>query len=123
MYRKYMEIADPTEYSQAIALLGSWRHWEVLTACEWFQPYVERWRSELATKFESDRYHEMKDVAEKSKGTSAGIRATAWLAERYSPTEKPKRGRPSEDEKKARLKEEADEDKQLKEEAERLGLA
>ena len=121
MYRKYMEIGDPTEYSQAIGLLGSWAHWEALCKCKWFKPYVAQWRDELKVKFESDRYREMLDVAENHKGTPQGIQATKWLAERYSkPT--PKRGRPSKAEKQAALKQATEEDDLVSEEAERLGL-
>ena len=122
MYVKYMDIADPTEYSQAIALLGSWRHWELLTATDWFKPYIERWRTELSVKFESDRFQEMKEVALTHKGTTQGVSATKWLAERYSQVSKPQRGRPSKAEKSAALKEETEEDKLLAEEAKRLGI-
>ena len=123
MYRKYMELGDPTEYSTAIALLGSWRHWQVLTACEWFQEHITKWRSELAVKFESDRYQEMVSVSVNQNGTPAGVAATKWLADRYSNQKNaPKRGRPSAAEKKLALKEESEEDKLLNEEAERLGL-
>lgn len=122
MYRKYMEIGDPTEYRIAMGLLGSWEHWKMLCELSWFKPHVEKWRNELAVKFESDRYQEMLDVAEKSKGTPQGVQATKWLAERYSTPNKPKRGRPSKAEKKAALKQETEEDKLLQEEAARLGL-
>ena len=122
MYRKYMEIGDPTEYSQAIGLLGSWEHWKTLTSTAWFKPYVEAWRAELKVKFESDRYQEMLDVADTQKGTPQGIQATKWLAERYSTPKAPKRGRPSKAEKKAALKEHTEEQDLLKEERDRLGL-
>ena len=122
MYRKYMEIGDPTEYRIAVGLLGSWEHWAHLCECTWFKPYVEKWRNELAVKFESDRYQEMLDVAEMQKGTAQGVQATKWLAERYSTPAKPKRGRPSKAEKKAALKEATEEETLLKEEAQRLGL-
>ena len=122
MYRKYMEIGDPTEYSQAIGLLGSWKHWQTLCAAPWFEPYITEWRDELKTKFESDRFREMSEVAETQKGTPQGVQATKWLAERYSKVESPKRGRPSKAEKKAALKQELEEDELLNEEAARLGL-
>lgn len=124
MYRKYMEIGDPTEYSQAIGLLGSWAHWEALCKCTWFKPHVEQWRSELKVKFESDRYREMQDVAEKHAGTPQGVQATKWLAERYSTAspKAPKRGRPSKAEKQAAIQQEIEEDQLIKEEAERLEL-
>jgi hypothetical protein len=122
MYRKYIEIGDPTEYTQAISLLGSWRHWEVLTSCAWFEPYISRWRAELKVKFESDRYQEMLEVSTSHKGTPQGTQATKWLADRYTTPTKSKRGRPSKEEKALHLKEASTEDQLLADEAERLGL-
>lgn len=122
MYRKYMEIGDPTEYSQAIGLLGSWEHWQTLCAAKWFKPYIEKWREELRVKFESDRYREMQEVADTCKGTPQGVQATKWLAERYSNSKPAKRGRPSKAEKAAALKEQLKEEELLAEEQERLGL-
>lgn len=122
MYQKYMEIGDPTEYRTAIALLGSWRHWQVLTSASWFQPHIERWRKELKIKFESDRYAEMLKIEESHTGTPMGLQATKWLAERYSDVPKKKRGRPTKAEVTANAKEESQEEKLLLEEAERLGL-
>ena len=122
MYRKYMEIGDPTEYSQAIGLLGSWEHWRTLTSANWFKPYIEKWRDELKVKFESDRYREMTEVAETQKGTPSGVQATKWLAERYSKPEPSVRGRPSKAEKAKALKEQIEEDELLAEEQARLGL-
>jgi hypothetical protein len=122
MYEKYMELLDPTEYTQAIALLGSWRHWEALTSRAWFKPYIERWRAELKVKFESDRFREMVKVAETHKGTTQGVQATKWLAERYSTKEQTKRGRPSKGEKARALRESTEEEQLLVEEAQRLGL-
>ena len=119
MYRKYMEIGDPTEYATAKILLGSWRHWQLLTEANWFQEYIVRWREELKAKFESKRWEEMNEVVTNMPGTPQAMQATKWLADRYS---KPKRGRPSKDEKKELLKEESEEDKLLAEEAQRLGL-
>ena len=122
MYQIYMDVGDPTEYTQAIALLGSWKHWTLLSECEWFKPLLKEWRNELETKFESDRFLEMEDVAKTHKGTPQGVSATKWLAERYSTVRKPKRGRPSKAEKKAALIEETEDDKLHQEDAERLGL-
>ena len=120
MYLKYMELGDPTEYTQAIALLGSWDHWKKLCAQSWFKEHLTTWRSELKVKMESDRFLEMDDVAKKQKGSPQGISATKWLAERYG--EKPKRGRPSAEEKKGHLKQLTKEEELHAEDAERLGI-
>ena len=121
MYKEFMRISDPTEYKVATELLGSWRHWEVLTACEWFKPYVERWRKELSVSIESKQVDTMKEIQRTMPGTPQAIQATKWLAYRNTRA-KPKRGRPSKMERQALLKEESTEDRLLQEEAERLGL-
>lgn len=125
MRMTYLDISDPTEYSTAIALLGpqGWRHWCLLVECKWFKPHIKRWRNELKMKFESDRFQEMQLVAINQNGTPAGVAATKWLADRYSNKgSSPKRGRPSQDEKDALLREESAEDQLLAEEATRIGL-
>ena len=120
MYRLYMEIGDPTEYTQAIALLGSWKHWLVLCQCDWFP--IENWRLELRTKMESDRFLEMQEVADKQKGTTQGVSATKWLADRYGVKPKTKRGRPSKEEKAVALKEELESKHDISSDAQRLGI-
>lgn len=123
MYEKYMEIGDPTEYSQAIALLGSWRHWKVLTSTQWFAPYVDRWREELKVKLESERFREMETLAETHHGTQIGVQATKWLSDRYtSGSKKSKRGRPSNLEVENSLNEDKKELELLEVEAQRIGL-
>jgi len=121
MYKRYMEIGDPTEYAFAQAMFGSWAHWRALSSASWFSEYVVRWREELKVKFESQRWEEMQEVAENQPGSTLGLQATKWLADRYNGP-KPKRGRPTKEEKKSILKEESEEDKLIKEEIERLGL-
>ena len=123
MYRLYMEYGDPTEYSQAIGLLGSLRHWELLTSRDWFKPYITRWRDELRVRTESERFKEMKNINKTIPGTPQAIQATKWLAERYGEKKPaPKRGRPSKDEKDVALRQMIEEETTLLEEALRLGL-
>lgn len=122
MYEKYMEIGDPTEYTQAITMLGSWDHWKRLAAQPWFLEYLNEWREELKVRMESDRFLEMKDLADNHAGTPQGISATKWLADRYGDTKKPKRGRPSKAEKDGHLKQLSKEEEMAAEDAARLGL-
>lgn len=118
MYQKYMEYSDPTEYSVALGLLGSWKHWQTLCAAPWFKPYIEQWRGELKQKLAYERFLEMAEAATKKKD----LRATKWLDEKYGIKAPSKRGRPSKAEQ-AQLKEEyKEEQSMIKEEAERLGL-
>lgn len=124
MYKKYTEISDPTEFQVAMRLLGSWAHWLQLQQSMWFMVHLNQWRKELAVQLESRRFIEMTEVVNKRPGTGAAIAASKWLASRYGEKKetKPKRGRPSNDERDQHLREEAAEHSLLAEEAERLGL-
>jgi hypothetical protein len=122
MYLKYMEIADPTEYQVAIQLLGSWDHWQALCASKWFKELVGGWREELKIRMASERYWEMRSVAEMAAGTPQGIQATKWLSEQYGEKPKPKRGRPSKAEKEAALKQASEDERDLAEDAASIGL-
>ncbi|MGD9382191.1 MAG: hypothetical protein PVI03_07080 [Candidatus Thorarchaeota archaeon] len=51
MYQIYMSYE--TEYEAAIALLGSWPHWQRLCKCKWFQPYKEKWDKEREVREEA----------------------------------------------------------------------
>ena len=117
MYRKYMEYADPTEYSVAKGLLGSWKHWQQLCECSWFTPLLEEWREELNAKLALERFREATKAAE-----NGNVTATKWLDDKYGLKVPSKRGRPSKDERKAHLKAVTKEMDMITEEAERLGL-
>ncbi len=120
LYRKYMEIGDPTEYKIAIRLFGDWRHWEALRKSGWFRQLADEWREELRVRMASDRYHEMIDFVKD--GGAQGIQATKWLDERYADKKASKRGRPSKAERERRLKEMTSEADENAEDAERLKL-
>lgn len=123
LYEKYMEIADPTEYQVAIRLLGSWDHWQALLGSKWFQELVTEWRSELRVKMESQRYFEMIEVLENGNTSAqAATHATKWLAERYTPAEQKRRGRPTKEEKVAHLKDATRDAQDLAADAARIGM-
>jgi hypothetical protein len=91
LYRLYMEAADPTEYRFATAHLDGWVHWEELTQCDWFKPYVERWRRELDVKLRSEAL--AKIMAEAAAGSQNSYHANKYLLEGpWKPTEKKKTG-------------------------------
>lgn len=50
----YLQYRDPTEYTFAMGVLGSWQHWELLCELSWFAPFVEEWRKELAVLLQSE---------------------------------------------------------------------
>ncbi len=121
IYEKYMEIGDPTEYQVAIQLFGSWQHWTVLGNAEWFNKHLRSWRTELAVKMESDRYHEMVENTTKDK---LRVQATKWLADRYGERKNTTRkaGRPTKQEKEAYLAQLERDSQDLTEDARRIGL-
>ena len=95
----YMEIADPTEYEFARALLYSpdtnfWDHWNRLLNTNEFMAHLARWREELEIQIRSEAIKSMIDLA-RSKQKGAAI-AAKWVAERGW---EPKRGagRPTKD--------------------------
>ena len=125
LYRLYMETEDPTEFKFAEAHLGGWTHWKSFKDAKWFKPHIEAWRAELKVRMESKRYHEMKRVQSEAEYNSPQyIQATKWLAERYgeAPAKPVKRGRPSKDEVKGHLKQEAQELSALDADAKSIGL-
>lgn len=44
IYQIYMSC--DSEYEAAQKIFNSWKHWELLCGCAWFQPYLEKWREE-----------------------------------------------------------------------------
>ena len=96
LYRLYMEANDPTEYAVATKYFDGWYHWEVLCRCSWFQPYVNRWRSELELRMKSKALHRI--MGEAGTNSKNALAANKYLLEKgWEPKESPqsKRGRPS----------------------------
>lgn len=122
LYKKYIEIADPTEYQVGIKLFGSWEHWQVITKSKWFTDLITPWRLELQVMMESSRYHEMKGHIANDPGSPSAIQASKWLAERYGSKATAKRGRPTKAEKEGHLKRIAEDEKELEEDMQRIGL-
>ncbi len=121
MYKKYMEIQDPTEYQVAIQLFGSWDHWQALQKGKWFREHLVGWREELKIKLESQRYHEMVKNLDDPRNTA---QATKWLADRYglAPKKLAKRGRPSKEEVASNLRRITQATDETDEDAKRIGL-
>ena len=63
LYRLYMEKEDLTEWEFANEYLDGFEHWEMLCACNWFKPYVERWRRELELKLRARALSAIRDEA------------------------------------------------------------
>ena len=111
----YLSYDDPTEYSFAIEVLGSWEHWLKLSNSTWFKEYIEAWRLELEVKLRSKGIKEIRNQA------AAGNKdAAKWLAEKG--WDKRQAGRPSKAEIERERKQQANVSNSLEDDAERIGL-
>lgn len=75
--KKYVEIADPTEYDAAMQLIGNWDHWLVLLDNPVFLKEVEKWRLEVEVKLRSQALRQLMKQSKLPTGTAAA----KWLAE------------------------------------------
>ena len=90
--RKYLEYMDPTEFTFAEAVFGSYSCWEAVCGSPFVKPHIDQWRKELDIKIRA------LGVATVAKAALGGdVNAGKWLAEgRYRDgSSAPKRGRPS----------------------------
>lgn len=121
-YKLYMSYEDPTEYQFAIDNLADWEHWEMLCECNWFKPYITKWRREAEIRHKSKALRRI--LEESRSGSKDSLAANKYLLEkRWIDKSTPSRGRPSNQEIKDQtvelLKQESS---TLLQEAERLGV-
>jgi hypothetical protein len=118
-------VDDPTEYSFAMTYMDGWEHWEQLQECEWFKPYIERWRKESELKMKSKALVRVIELA--NTGGKDGYLAAKYLLEDgWRPKEKGPKARAAGRPTKLAVKEEvvrrADEERRIKDDMERLGV-
>lgn len=118
----YLEIADLTEYEFANICFESWDHWQKVANSSWMKRHIEKWRKELELKLQGEAIKRIKDEA--IYGGKNAYQANKWLAERSwekeTPKETIKRGRPSKQEIKMAATEQALEQRQVKDDLDRL---
>lgn len=120
-YRLYMEIDDPTEWEVSQKLVDGWEHWEMLSNCTWFKPYIERWRKELELRFKSKALQKIRTEAKT--GSKDSLAANKYLLEKgWEAKERQGRGRPSKDEIKRAADDMARVNVQVSKDYQRLGL-
>ena len=111
---------DPTEYTFAMTVFGSWYVWEVIREAPQVKPFVARWRREADIKVKSQAIVAIAE--EMTEGGRSSFTAAKLLLERGWIEKEPA----SKSKQKLQEKEEQDMDtaamKMLDEEAERLGL-
>lgn len=98
LYRLYMEIEDQTEYEFASAYLDGYEHWQMLCKCNWFKPYIQRWRNELELKLRARYLAKLMADAEDPTSKTQLISAKYIIEKGWEPKTAGKRGRPTKDE-------------------------
>lgn len=90
----YLQHKDPTEYTFAMNVFGSWQHWELLTGLSWFGPHVEEWRKELAVLLQAEAAAAALGVLSDPEATaSTKMQAARYIADQgWKP--KASKGRP-----------------------------
>lgn len=123
LYKRYMEIADLTEYEFATQCFHSWRHWELIKDAPWIAKHLKEWRTELELKLKSRAIKEI-GLEAFSAGKNA-FAALKWIVEKGyvdKPAEGSRRGRPSKQDIREQAAEMAFSDEQIKQDLIRLGI-
>jgi len=89
--RIYLECEDPTEYSFAMEVFGTWQHWLKIKASKAIEPHIEDWPIELEVRLKSKG---ILGVAAELRGKNA-FSAAKFLANKGWKETASTRGRPS----------------------------
>ena len=119
LYLSYC-VSDPTEYTFAWAVFGSWDTWQQLSRSNYVKKDIESWRKEVEVKIKSEAIrsiaNEMRDGGRSSFGAAKLLLERGWLDDKSASKAKEK----------LKAKEDEEMDKQalslLSEDAERLGI-
>ena len=101
LYLLYMTMKDPFEFRFANEALSSFEHWEMLCSCDWFKPYINRWRHELELSIRTEALIRLEQDA--LSGSRSSAQSNRYLLDHGWRTDKNTKGRPS----KADIKREA----------------
>ena len=120
-HQSFLEADDPTEYTPAIKLVGSWKEWlRLKKESPWFRQQVRVWLEELEMKQRSEAIAKVRVLAKSDKPTA--FQANKWIAERrYADISSA--GRPSKKALAKEAREIAAEASETKEEASRIESA
>jgi hypothetical protein len=113
LYRLYLEVSDPTEYTFATKHFYNYDHWMKVSQTRWMAPLVSKWRTELELKIRSAALARL--IAEGKATTSKNsFQANKYLLEKGW-LDKESKGRPSKEAVQAEAKRQAAELKTLDE--------
>ena len=77
----YLSYGDVTEYEFAIAVFGSWAHWQKICRNGVISPFIELWREELELKIRAEAIRTVRAISTDPKN-KGGLGAAKWLADR-----------------------------------------
>ena len=111
---------DPTEYTFALTVFGSWHIWETISKSTLVKPYIKEWRSEVEVKIKSEAIQaialEMRTQGRSSFTAAKLLLDKGWLEKEPATAAKKKlMDKENEEQDRAALS-------MLSEDAERLGL-
>lgn len=111
---------DPTEYTFALTVFGSWHIWETISKSALVKPYIKEWRSEVEVKIKSEAIQaiaqEMRTQGRSSFTAAKLLLDKGWLEKEPATAAKKKlMDKENEEQDRAALS-------MLSEDAERLGL-
>jgi hypothetical protein len=87
----FIEFNDPTGYTFAMEVLGSWKHFQMLEEGKTTGPLIKEWKEELDAKLHAEEIQHLRALAE-GEGSTA-YNAAKYLANKeYKP--KAEKGRP-----------------------------
>ena len=114
MRRLYLEMEDPTEYSFATEVLGSYDHWKKLSSLKWFRSHLLDWRKELELRIRAKAIRSVASHAENKPDAAKWLAECGWKEKR--------RGRPTKQEKDKQELLEKELSSFVKDDYDRLGL-
>ena len=122
-YQLYMAIDDPTEWEVAQQLVDGWEHWEALCECNWFKPYLNRWRKEIELRMKSKALARIRTEARTN--AKEALAANRYLLEKgweAKEGQRNGRGRPTKEDIKKAATELASVNERLSDDFSRLGV-
>lgn len=123
--REYINDCDQTGYTTSLRLLGEYPYWAHLMKAKWFREAKEKWDEEIDAKLYAEGLAKIRDLA---MGDDAkALQAAKFLANKeYKKAAGTKtiktRGRPSNEEIEGNLKKLTEDEIELQEAAQRIGL-
>lgn len=76
----YLSYKDPTEFLPAMGILGSVKHWLVLTNAPFMKNHIQEWRDELEITLRAEGMRQIRAMS--TRNDSTGFQAAKFLADK-----------------------------------------